>query len=143
MNARQKYKPTRAHTHTRIRSRRPVHKYTHQHARTHACAARVCACAVYFFYLLQTHEKQTNNTITTKPTRILINKITYKQKSIHTNTQSRTKTHKHTNTNTHTDGEVEKHGQAGQEKENRAAALPTLPVHVNATLQPSKSGAPP
>ena len=139
---RQKYKTTRAHTHTRISSRGHVHKYT-TNTHAHTRALLVCVHALFiFFYLLQTHEKQTNNTIPTKPTRIRINKITYKQKSIHTNAQSRTIAQKHTNTNTHTDGEVEKHGQAGQEKENRAAALPTLPVHVNATLPPSKSGAP-
>ena len=91
---------------------------------------------------MQTHEKQTNNTITTKPTHTLINKITDKQKNIHTNTQSHTIIQTHTHTHTHAGGEVEKHGQAGQEKENRAAALPTLPVHVNTTLPPSKSGAP-
>ena len=138
-------KSTNPHVRTRIPASAVADTYTNTHTNTHAHtrALLVCVRALFiFFYLLQTHEKQTNNTITTKPTHTLINKITYKQKNIHTNAQSRTIAQKHTNTNTHTDGEVEKHGQAGQEKENRAAALPTLPVHVNATLPPSKSGAP-
>ena len=93
-----------------------------------------------FIFLFTADTRKTNKQYYYNQPNTHVHKQNHRQ--IHTNTQSQTFTHTHTHPHTHTGGEFEKQGQTGQEKENRAAALPTLSMHGNTTLPPSNSGAP-